>query len=114
MGTAGGGVTVSTRAQKDGAELRVRDTGPGMTDEVLRRLFEPYRSTRPGGSGLGLAIARRIVLDHGGRIEAENRPEGGAEVRVFVPSAAAPPAGTAGDGAPVAAPGSKEVKWEPS
>src|SRR3989454_2845264 len=54
MGTADGRVTVSTRALKDGAELRVRDTGPGMTEEIVRRLFEPYVSTRPGGSGLGL------------------------------------------------------------
>jgi signal transduction histidine kinase len=85
LGGSGGIVTVTTRAVGGGAELRVLDTGPGMSDEVLRRLFEPYVSTRPGGSGLGLAIARRIVLDHGGRIEAGNRPEGGAEVRVFIP-----------------------------
>ncbi len=85
LGGSGGIVTVTTRAVGGGADLRVLDTGPGMSDEVLRRLFEPYVSTRPGGSGLGLAIARRIVLDHGGRIEAGNRPEGGAEVRVFIP-----------------------------
>jgi two-component system nitrogen regulation sensor histidine kinase NtrY len=114
LGETGGVVTVITKALQDGAELRVRDTGPGMSDAVLRRLFEPYVSSRPGGSGLGLAIARRIVLDHGGRIEAGNRPEGGAEVRVFIPSAGAPPAGPAGRGAPVGAPGSKEEAWGPS
>jgi len=112
MGTAGGGVTVSTRAQKDGAELRVRDTGPGMTDEVLRRLFEPYVSTRPGGSGLGLAIARRIVLDHGGRIEAANHPEGGAEIRILLPWAGETAAGPTGRAA--GAPASEEEAWRPS
>jgi signal transduction histidine kinase len=112
MGPAGGGVTVSTRARKDGAELRVRDTGPGMAEEVLRRLFEPYVSTRPGGSGLGLAIARRIVLDHGGRIEAANHPDGGAEIRILLPWAAGAPAGGAGSGA--GAPAPEEEAWRPS
>ena len=92
IASAGGAVTVSTRALKEGAELRVRDTGPGLSEEVRRRLFEPYVSTRPGGSGLGLAIARRIVLDHGGRIEAGNHPDGGAEIRILLPWA-----GAAGD-----------------
>jgi nitrogen fixation/metabolism regulation signal transduction histidine kinase len=100
LGETGGVVTVTTRAVENGAELKVRDTGPGMSPEILRRLFEPYVSTRPGGSGLGLAIARRIVLDHGGRIEAGNRPEGGAEVRVFLPAAGAGAA--------------KEEAWGPS
>ena len=114
LGGGGGVVTVATRALEDGAEMRVRDSGPGLSDEILRRLFEPYVSTRPGGSGLGLAIARRIVLDHGGRIEAGNRPEGGAEVRVFIPSTGAGPAGAAGRDAAIGAPAPKEEAWEPS
>ena len=89
IGSEGGAVTVSTRSREEGAELRVRDTGPGLSDEIRRRLFEPYVSTRSGGSGLGLAIARRIVLDHGGRIEAGNHPDGGAEIRILLPWAGA-------------------------
>ena len=96
LGEGGGTVRVSTRVLDGGAELCVRDSGPGLSDEILRRLFEPYVSTRPGGSGLGLAIARRIVLDHGGTIEARNRPEGGAEVRIVLPGGAARPSGPAG------------------
>ena len=112
MGPAGGGVTVSTRSGGDGAELRVRDTGPGMPGEVLRRLFEPYVSTRPGGSGLGLAIARRIVLDHGGRIEAGNHPEGGAEIRIVLPWVDADSGGAGGRAADARV--SKGETWRPS
>ena len=81
----GGTITVTTRGTADGAEVLVGDTGPGLPDHVLKRLFEPYLSTTQGGTGLGMAIARRIVLDHGGRIEAGNRPGGGAEIRVLLP-----------------------------
>lgn len=84
LGT-GGTITVTTRTAAGGAEIRVSDTGPGLPEEVLRRLFEPYVSVRIGGTGLGMAIARRIVLDHGGRIEAGNQPGGGACVRIFLP-----------------------------
>ncbi|MBM4210669.1 MAG: hypothetical protein FJ187_08990, partial [Gammaproteobacteria bacterium] len=47
--------------------------------------FDPYVTTKPRGTGLGLAIVKKIVDDHGGRIEAENRREGGALVRVMLP-----------------------------
>jgi len=56
-----------------------------LPENVRRRLFEPYVAARPGGTGLGMAIARRIVLDHGGRIEAGNHPEGGAEIAIVLP-----------------------------
>jgi nitrogen fixation/metabolism regulation signal transduction histidine kinase len=90
----GGTITVTTRKEAEGAEVRVSDTGPGLPEEVLRRLFEPYVSTTEGGTGLGMAIARRIVLDHGGLIEAGNRPGLGAEIRILLPWGA--PRGPAG------------------
>ena len=85
LGGKGGTITVATRRVEEGAEIRVSDTGPGLPEQVLRRLFEPYVSTTQGGTGLGMAIVRRIVLDHGGRIEAGNRPGLGAEVRILLP-----------------------------
>ncbi len=63
----------------------IRDNGPGFDDKVLSNPFEPYVSTKKDGSGLGLVICRRIVHDHGGRIELRNRREGGAEVLIALP-----------------------------
>ena len=59
--------------------LRIRDDGPGIPEEILPHLFKPYFTSKKEGSGLGLAITYRIVRDHGGSIEAENIPDGGAE-----------------------------------
>jgi len=73
-GLAGGGV-----------EIVVRDTGPGIAEGDLPRIFGAGFSTRPGSSGLGLAVCRRILEQHGGSIEAESRPGRGATFRLLLP-----------------------------
>lgn len=65
--------------------LAVKDDGPGFAESVAEHPFEPYVTSKPRGTGLGLAICRKIVEEHGGRIEAGNHPEGGAVISVLLP-----------------------------
>jgi signal transduction histidine kinase len=68
--------------------LAVSDTGPGIPEDRLPRVFEPFYSGKPNGSGLGLTIAERIVAAHGGRIEIDSEPGRGTRVTLLFPLAA--------------------------
>jgi signal transduction histidine kinase len=68
------------------AVLKVSDTGTGMSDEVLKRMFQMHYSTRgEAGSGIGLSVVRGIVHDAGGFIQVESAPGTGTQLRVFLP-----------------------------
>ncbi|PYX76024.1 MAG: two-component sensor histidine kinase [Acidobacteria bacterium] len=75
------------------AVVRVADSGPGVPEEALHKLFRPFyrlddaRNRQTGGVGLGLAITERTVRLHGGRVKAANRPEGGLIVEIRLPLA---------------------------
>jgi signal transduction histidine kinase len=69
--------------------IRIADSGVGVPEEILGRVFEPFVTTKETGTGLGLPICRRIVTEHGGEIACVNRPEGGAEFIIRLPSRAA-------------------------
>jgi two-component system sensor histidine kinase CpxA len=75
--------------------IRVLDSGPGVPEEALEQIFQPFyriddaRNRQTGGAGLGLSIADRAVRVHGGRVRASNRPEGGLEVEIRIPAAPA-------------------------
>ncbi len=95
------GTTVEVRLERqqgaNGEEIvvRVLDTGPGVPDEALTKIFQPFyrlddaRNRQTGGAGLGLSIADRAIRLHGGQLRASNRKEGGLEVEIRIP--AAPP-----------------------
>ena len=80
-----GELRVSASADLDTVVMTVRDTGVGMDDDALARVFEPYFSTKSSGTGLGLPIARRNVELSGGTIEVESRKGQGTTVRVRLP-----------------------------
>ncbi|HTX24231.1 MAG TPA: ATP-binding protein [Steroidobacteraceae bacterium] len=83
-------VELATRCESSGGveyvAITVSDNGPGFQRELLARVFDPYVTSKPKGTGLGLAIVKKIVEEHGGHIEADNRAEGGARVRVILPA----------------------------
>ncbi|TLZ42005.1 MAG: HAMP domain-containing protein [Gammaproteobacteria bacterium] len=72
-------------ADAEYAAVTVCDNGPGFPRELLGKVFDPYVTSKPKGTGLGLAIVKKIIEEHGGRIDADNRPEGGARVRMVLP-----------------------------
>jgi two-component system sensor kinase FixL len=78
-------------APPGGVDVSVRDSGPGLDDEVLAHAFDAFFTTKPGGLGMGLGISRSIVEAHGGRILARNNADRGATFELHLP--AAPPRG---------------------
>lgn len=89
--TRGGRLTVQTGAGTEAAWVSISDTGPGIPEEKLNRIFDPYFTTKKKGSGLGLLIVQRIVRDHGGKIDVESRPGEGTTFRIWLPLREPPP-----------------------
>jgi PAS domain S-box-containing protein len=83
--TRGGTLTLQTGEGADGVWVTVADTGGGIPQEQINRIFEPFYTTKKKGTGLGLMIVQRIVRAHGGRIEIESQVGRGTTFRVWLP-----------------------------
>ena len=81
----GGTLTLQARGEGAAVVLDVIDTGGGIPPETMARLFKPFHTTKPDGNGLGLATARRIVLAHGGTIEAQSEVGRGTKFTIRLP-----------------------------
>jgi two-component system, sporulation sensor kinase E len=83
--TKGGTLTVQTGESPEAVWVSVADTGGGIPQEQLNRIFEPFYTTKKKGTGLGLMIVQRIVRAHNGRIELESHVGRGTSFRVWLP-----------------------------
>ena len=84
---AGGTLSIDAGAQGDRIEVRITDTGAGMTAEVRSKLFEPFFTTKQGGTGLGLPLSRQIIEAHGGSIAVDSEPGRGTTFSLTFPRA---------------------------
>ena len=78
-------VQLATQNDREGVELRLADTGPGVPEELREEIFNPFVTTKKTGVGLGLSIVSKIVDGHQGSIHVENGPQGGAIFTLFFP-----------------------------
>ena len=78
-------VRVATALRENEVVVRVEDRGPGIDPDKIDRIFEPLATWKPGGTGMGLALSNSIIQAHGGRMWAENGPDGGARVGFAIP-----------------------------
>lgn len=113
--TGGGVIALDVRTSAENAGsgragpmvvFQVRDTGPGVSDEIVERMFNPFFTTRAAGTGLGLPIVHRIVEAHGGRVVVFNNTDsaqqpGGATFELHIPSRIRSAVGSMGGGSPV-------------
>ena len=79
-------IMIETKRAGDQIVLTVIDNGPGFQGGLIDQAFDPYVTSKSKGTGLGLAIVRRIVEEHGGQVELENAPAGGARIGVTLPA----------------------------
>ena len=80
-------LNIATAIKRDGmVEIAVADTGPGISDEIADRLFQPFTTTKVTGMGVGLSISRTIVEAHGGQLSVERNHDGGATFRLTLPA----------------------------
>ncbi len=85
-----GHVEVSVAPEREAFTINVDDDGPGVPEPLRDSVFDPYVTTKAEGTGLGLSIVKKIVVEHGGTIDAGPSPLGGARFRIRIPRLASP------------------------
>lgn len=83
----GGALHITTRCEGDSIKISVRDTGPGIPEDVISRVFDPFYTTKPAGkgTGLGLSISKGILEAHGGTLLLKSEPGQGADFQISLP-----------------------------
>jgi two-component system, NtrC family, sensor histidine kinase HydH len=84
--STGGRLTISTGRDNGNLWMTIRDTGPGMTPEQIKQIFEPFNTTKSRGLGLGMPYAQKVIQQHGGQIVVESRPGNGTQVKIELPA----------------------------
>jgi signal transduction histidine kinase len=82
----GGELTVRSRMTDGTVTVIIADTGIGVSQENLSRLFDPFFSTKSTGLGLGLAMTKRVIEDHGGKVDFQTEEGKGSTVTIFLPA----------------------------
>ena len=80
-------LSITSRREGEAMVIEVADTGPGISEEIAARLFQPFVTTKAGGMGIGLSISRRIIESHGGTLTVRRNEQGGATFRFDLPLA---------------------------
>jgi two-component system sensor histidine kinase AtoS len=81
----GGDLTVSTKTSNGKAFIIVSDTGIGVSKENIQKLFDPFFSTKSTGLGLGLAMTKRVVEEHGGKVDFQSEERKGSTITISLP-----------------------------
>jgi len=76
---------IKTELSEDNLLIKISDTGSGVPEEYIDKIFEPFFSTKKGGLGLGLSLSKRVIEEHGGKIEFSSRQGNGSEVKIYIP-----------------------------
>ena len=80
-----GEVTLRLQEKEQTVVIECVDTGRGMADEELDKIFNAFYTTRERGTGLGLAITRKIIVSHGGSVNVDSEPDQGTRIRLILP-----------------------------
>ena len=81
----GGLLVVNAQDRKTDDMITINDTGAGMTEETISKMFDPYFTTKNTGTGLGLAVVQKVIEAHGGTIEVTSKENNGTQFTILLP-----------------------------